>query len=299
MRKRPQPALPHPRPPQRSHPPHLPLGAWLLTSEHGGSVVRVESLRSADLTLSSGAGAGESRGFRQLAPPWFTRSHGNELLFTVLADPPLARFCLPKWGAFSMIDKAYLRAKLRRTRAHAHANCPEAGALLAQHLPLHLFAGRNIICAGYLPIQSEIDSRPAMAVLTGIGAELALPRREGEGGSAQLHFHLCDPFDAAHLEVRDWSLMEPRADQPHTHPNVVLVPLLGFDRQGRRLGYGKGYYDQALANLRQAGALLAIGLAFAAQEVAAIPTQPHDQPLDWIVTEKEAIEIATLGATCG
>jgi 5-formyltetrahydrofolate cyclo-ligase len=93
--------------------------------------------------------------------------------------------------------------------------------------------------------------------------------------------------------------MEPKADQPRALPNVVLVPLLGFDRQGHRLGYGMGYYDQALTELRQAGAVLAIGLAFSAQEVAAIPIEAHDQPLDWIVTEKEAIEIATLGATCG
>jgi 5-formyltetrahydrofolate cyclo-ligase len=198
-----------------------------------------------------------------------------------------------------MIDKASLRAMLRQTRAHAHANCPGAGALLAQHLPLHLFAGRDIICAGYLPIQTEIDPKPAMAVLAELGADLALPRRDEESGAAQLHFHLCNPFDAAQLEARDWSLMEPKADQPRALPNVVLVPLLGFDRQGHRLGYGMGYYDQALTELRQAGAVLAIGLAFSAQEVAAIPIEAHDQPLDWIVTEKEAIEIATLGATCG
>jgi 5-formyltetrahydrofolate cyclo-ligase len=74
-------------------------------------------------------------------------------------------------------------------------------------------------------------------------------------------------------------------------PQVLFVPLLAFDREGYRLGYGGGFYDRSLAELRSAGAVLAIGLAYAGQEVARVPRGPKDQRLDRIVTETETIEI--------
>ena len=74
-------------------------------------------------------------------------------------------------------------------------------------------------------------------------------------------------------------------------PVVRLVRMLAVDRLGFRLGYGGGYYDRTLAALRAQGKITAVGIAYSAQEVDAVPVGEYDQPLDWIVTEREAIEI--------
>ena len=84
---------------------------------------------------------------------------------------------------------------------------------------------------------------------------------------------------------------EPGPDKAVLTPRVLLVPLLAFDRAGYRLGYGGGFYDRTLAGLRAAWTALAVGLAFAGQEVALVPRDANDSRLDWIVTETEAIRI--------
>jgi 5-formyltetrahydrofolate cyclo-ligase len=84
-----------------------------------------------------------------------------------------------------------------------------------------------------------------------------------------------------------FQVMEPSPDAPLVTPDILLVPLLAFDRSGRRLGYGAGYYDMVLRDLRASSpAPFAIGVAFAAQEVAEVPTGPRDQLLDAVVTEQ-------------
>jgi 5-formyltetrahydrofolate cyclo-ligase len=121
-----------------------------------------------------------------------------------------------------------------------------------------------------------------MARLAGRGHPLALPRLDGSGRPLRfLAWRAGDVLDAG-----AFGLMEPQPAQPELLPDLVLVPLLAFDRQGGRLGYGKGYYDRTLAKLR-AGPRppVAIGLAFADQEVADVPTGPHDVALDAVVTE--------------
>ena len=111
----------------------------------------------------------------------------------------------------------------------------------------------------------------------------------GEGGRGDaLDFHLCDPDNQNHFTPNKLGLFEPHDTLPTATPNILLVPLLGFDRHGNRIGYGKGYYDNAIAYLRATSTILAIGVAFAEQEVELIPTQPHDQRLDWIITQNEA-----------
>ncbi|MGB1547853.1 MAG: 5-formyltetrahydrofolate cyclo-ligase, partial [Alphaproteobacteria bacterium] len=76
-------------------------------------------------------------------------------------------------------------------------------------------------------------------------------------------------------------------------PQWLLVPLLAFDRFGHRLGYGGGYYDRTIRALRESGPLTAVGLAYAAQEMPAVPREGADEALDWIVTEQDAIRIET------
>jgi 5-formyltetrahydrofolate cyclo-ligase len=92
------------------------------------------------------------------------------------------------------------------------------------------------------------------------------------------------------LEVGRFGTLHPPNDSPLLTPDLVLVPLLAFDRHGDRLGYGGGYYDRTLAALRIERSSRAVGLAYAAQELPELPHQPHDQRLDWIVTEIDVRE---------
>jgi 5-formyltetrahydrofolate cyclo-ligase len=87
--------------------------------------------------------------------------------------------------------------------------------------------------------------------------------------------------------------MTPPAEAPEVVPQLLLVPLLAFDRAGYRLGYGGGFYDRTIARLRAAGDVLAVGVALAAQEVSAVPRDDTDEPLDWVVTDRDAIRISS------
>ena len=82
-----------------------------------------------------------------------------------------------------------------------------------------------------------------------------------------------------------FGIQEPPGDAPAFAPAAVLVPVLAFDAEGFRLGYGGGYYDRTLAELRNRGDVLAIGIAYAGQETEPLPREPHDQKLDMVVTE--------------
>jgi 5-formyltetrahydrofolate cyclo-ligase len=93
------------------------------------------------------------------------------------------------------------------------------------------------------------------------------------------------------LAAGQWGLREPGPAAAEVEPDIVLVPLLAFDRAGHRIGYGAGYYDLTLARLRARKAVTAIGIAFSVQEVPAIPKTPRDEPLDFVLTEREVIEI--------
>jgi 5-formyltetrahydrofolate cyclo-ligase len=93
------------------------------------------------------------------------------------------------------------------------------------------------------------------------------------------------------MEEGAWGIREPLASAAEVMPGVLLVPLLAFDRAGYRLGYGGGFYDRTLETLRARGGAVAIGVAWAAQEVPAVPHGEHDQPLDWMLTERECFRI--------
>ncbi len=138
---------------------------------------------------------------------------------------------------------------------------------------------------GYWPLGSELDVRPAMLHLHQAGCALALPV-SGPRGTA-LTFRDWDPD--APMAAGRYGIQEPGADRPMLRPCALLVPLLAFDRRGGRLGYGAGYYDRTLAALRAGGPVLALGVAFAAQERDAVPCDAHDEAMDWIVTERETL----------
>jgi 5-formyltetrahydrofolate cyclo-ligase len=167
-----------------------------------------------------------------------------------------------------------------------------AGAALAAHCPAALLGLTPV--SFYWPWRGEIDPRPLAQKLADAGAELALPRLAARDGA--LCFQRWQAGDG--LAPDAFGILSPLADAPVLEPRVLLVPLLGFDRAGRRLGYGRGHYDRALQALQPKGAL-AVGLAFAEQEVEEVPCEAHDQRLDWVVTPKGAFAPAMSDKTNG
>jgi 5-formyltetrahydrofolate cyclo-ligase len=96
-----------------------------------------------------------------------------------------------------------------------------------------------------------------------------------------------------------FGILSPPASSPQVLPNLVITPLLAFDRKGGRLGQGAGHYDRTLANLRRQRPVFVLGVAFAEQEVTQVPTDRHDEKLDAIVTETEYIEVPRQSSDAG
>ena len=191
--------------------------------------------------------------------------------------------------------KAALRAEQRRRRSAVAARLGAAVAeAVADSIVREFRLPPGGVVAGYWPLAGEFDPRPAMDRLAARGHPLALPRVQGWG--RPLAFHAWQPGDP--LLPGPFQVMEPGSDAPVVDPRVLLVPLLAFDRAGRRLGYGAGYYDMVLRDLRaQSPAPVAIGVAFAAQEVDEVPTGPRDQTLDAVVTERSVHRCTALATT--
>lgn len=194
--------------------------------------------------------------------------------------------------------KKDLRTAAMAKRAAAVAISPGAGerladALLAAAPRMHFPAAPESVSA-FWPMRDEIDVRPLIHRLTDAGYRLGLPATQGRG--KPLVFRRWRPD----MDLVDggFGTRVPPADAPEIVPSVLIVPLLAFDRRGYRLGYGGGFYDRTLAELAASRPVLAIGVAFAAQEVEEVPHEAHDVPLPWIVTEQGAIEtpIAAAGA---
>lgn len=182
--------------------------------------------------------------------------------------------------------KTTLRADLKELRDELHARDPDAGLTLAEKFPLKLLERYGPVVAGYWPIGSEVDPRPLMARLAEAGAQLALPRLDDDGS---MSFRLWT--DGEELERRPFGLSEPLHTAPRIQPTLVLMPLLAFDKVGNRIGYGKGHYDRALAGLREEGRVFACGIGFYGQMLDDLPAEPHDQPLDWAMTERGSVPI--------
>ena len=166
----------------------------------------------------------------------------------------------------------------RRKQAHEQAGPGRAGVLSS------VLAGyRGVPLAGYWPIRTEIPPTAAMEEAAAHGP-VCLPVIEAEG--QPLRFARWEPgcamtsgpFGAEVPATLDWIT-----------PEILIVPLVAFDRAGNRLGYGGGFYDRTLELLRAARPTLAIGFAYAAQETESLPLEPTDQPLDMIVTETEIL----------
>lgn len=174
------------------------------------------------------------------------------------------------------IDEAKAAARKAAFAARKEAFAKGQGQA-AELLADVLAAYRGRALAGYMAMRTEIDPMAAMAAHEGavgvpviLGPGQALRFREWSPGSAMVagEFGALIPAEGAWVE-----------------PEVVIVPLVGFDARGYRLGYGGGFYDRTLAGLRARHPVLAVGFAFAAQELAEVPIDQYDQRLDVIVTE--------------
>ena len=172
-----------------------------------------------------------------------------------------------------------------RARALAARALGGDAAALGENLTRALAGQAGRVLAGYWPMRGEPDPRPAMLAHEGplclpVVTSHAVPLlfRRWQGGDL-----VPGPFGTSH----------PPDSRPEVVPDVLIVPLVGFDRRLNRLGYGGGYYDRTLQGLRRMLPVLAIGLAWAVQELDAIPAEPTDQPLDWLVTDRGVLTSAT------
>lgn len=135
------------------------------------------------------------------------------------------------------------------------------------------------VVGAFWPIRSEVDPRPLIEGLFARGQRVALPKVTPDG----LVFR---EWRAGEALVRGgFGLSEPDDTLPPLDPTALIVPLAAYDTRGHRIGYGRGYYDQAIARLSQNGPVLTIGVAFSVQAVAEVPAEAHDQPLDHLITE--------------
>jgi 5-formyltetrahydrofolate cyclo-ligase len=180
--------------------------------------------------------------------------------------------------------KRSLRASALAARARAaEAAGAKAALVIARRLLGDFVFMKGAIVAGYAAIGSEVDPFPVMAALGTQGHPLCLPRTEGNS----LVFRAWTPGDP--LVIGRMNVPEPDAKAEERRPDMLIVPLLAFDRDGHRLGYGAGYYDRYLRDARAKRTIRAIGIAYAGQEVEQLPREANDEPLDAVVTETRVI----------
>ena len=180
--------------------------------------------------------------------------------------------------AAALARRAAVPGDLRRSFARRLA---EVGPDLVRNTPQA--AGGTV--SVYHPIRDEADTAPLFEALTRAGVPTALPVTVGRGQA--LRFLLWAPGDP--VALGSWGIPEPLPSAPVVDPDILFVPLAAFDRRGFRLGYGAGHYDNSLAALRRRKPVWAIGIAFSIQEVESVPTEPHDEPLDAMITERDIL----------
>lgn len=182
-------------------------------------------------------------------------------------------------------DKQRLRQQARARRAETNASLGKsAGAAIQAQFEKSIRVPSLAVIGGYWPMRSEMDVVPLLTALQKKGHRIVLPVVEGD---APLTFRPWKPGVA--MESGPGGTLHPTATAGSATPTVLLVPLLAFDSVGQRLGNGGGHYDRTIAQLREGGGTpLVIGLAFSSQRVEKLPAEPHDQKLDWVVTERGA-----------
>lgn len=164
----------------------------------------------------------------------------------------------------------------QRAEAHARGGDAEANTLLVDHL---VSFEPNVVSA-YMPMRTEISPLPAMVELHVRGIRVCVPIIEGKG--VPLSFRewtpTCDLVDGpfgARVPAEGETLV----------PDVVVTPMVAFDRRGHRLGYGGGFYDRTFERLHAMGNGIGVGFAYSGQQLDEVPTEPTDVKLHSLVTE--------------
>ena len=182
--------------------------------------------------------------------------------------------------------KAQLRAAALALRdaLPAAVRAAAAAAIAGRAFPVKIAAG--MIVAGFSPMKTEINPIPLLRKLADAGASLALPAIAGRGHPLIMRaWHFGAP-----LASGQWGIREPTPEAAEVAPDILIVPLACFDRTGHRIGYGAGYYDMTIIALRAKKPVIAIGIAFAAQEIPKVPATERDARLDLVLTERETID---------
>jgi len=182
--------------------------------------------------------------------------------------------------------KESLRAAALAKRDALPAAERQAGAetIAARPFPVNIAPG--VIVSGFMPMKSEINPLPLLHKAADQGARLALPAIDKRGKPLIMRaWKFGDPFKAG-----QWGIREPVPEAPAVDPDILIVPLACFDRAGHRIGYGAGYYDMTINALRAKKKVIAIGIAFAVQEIPRVPATERDERLDLVLTEREAID---------
>ncbi len=138
----------------------------------------------------------------------------------------------------------------------------------------------GLVVAGYWPKDEEADTKITLTLLHNKNATICLPRINLK--THHLTFHQWNPGDL--LELNSFNILEPSIIQPRLEPDILLVPLLAFDKNGHRLGYGKGHYDRAINALLEQKDIKTLGIAFDIQMLDKIPFEPHDRVLEAVIT---------------
>lgn len=189
------------------------------------------------------------------------------------------------------LRNALRREALARRDALSESVRREASARITAELSRLLLSSNARFVHCYISFRSEVETRSLIEDMLSRGLRVVVPVVEGDGsGNTLIHSEL---HDLRKLRTGAFGLPEPegRIAISLEALDVVIVPMVAFDRQGTRLGYGKGFYDRFLQQLPHE--VQRIGLAFGVQEVAHIPVLPHDERVATIITEKEQI-IATI-----
>jgi len=191
--------------------------------------------------------------------------------------------------SMASVSKSQLRKDLQQQRNHYHKthDVTTSGQAILQNLIATSLIGPGAVIGSYWPVKSEVDIRCLLSYFYRQGHTCALPVVQAP--KKPLLFREWRPGDL--LVSGIYNILTPDETAAPVIPTVLLIPILGFDRHGNRLGYGKGYYDQTLEILRAHYAITAIGIAFDCQEVDAIPHLDHDEPMDYIITPTQIIEV--------
>lgn len=194
---------------------------------------------------------------------------------------------LPSGNADVLAAKIAMRESAIAMRAAMSPAVRGQGAatIAAMNLPPLIGPPATIVSA-FRSLGDELDTGPLLSRLAADHYRLCLPVMQGKG--EPLVFRAWKPGDTMRKAV--WGIEEPTAEQPELEPDVLLVPLLAFDSQGWRLGYGGGFFDRTLQRLRTRKTIRAIGLAFSEQEVDAVPHLDYDERLDAVLTPRGLIE---------